>query len=246
MAKASRSTPAQPPREAIVAAYMALLAEKRPDEIGLAEIAERAGVSLAGVRAEFGSRFDILAAFMKSVDTAVLEGVDPELKEEDTRERLFDILMRRLDVLAPHKAAIRSLAEAARRDGALAMGINRLARRSHQWMLAAAGVETSGPGGALRAQAMAVMFARVLRVWLDDDDPALARTMKAMDEGLARAARAARTLNDVERITAPFKSLLCAPFSLLRRRGDDWRHRHEPRSGSWRGDDFRDPNVTPA
>ncbi|WP_204310683.1 hypothetical protein, partial [Escherichia coli] len=81
---------------------------------------------------------------------------------------------------------------AARRDAALAMGLNRLALRSHQWMLAAAGVETSGRGGALRAQGMAVMFARVLGVWLDDDDPALARTMKALDEGLARAGRAAR------------------------------------------------------
>ncbi|QCI63708.1 TetR/AcrR family transcriptional regulator [Phreatobacter stygius] len=246
MAKASKPTSPQAPRDAIVAAYMALLAEKAPHDIGLAEIAEKAGVSLAVLRGEFGSKFDILAAFVKTVDTTVLEGIDQDLAEQPTKEKLFDILMRRLDVLAPHKAAIGNLARAARRDGGIAMGMNRLALRSHQWMLAAAGVETGGPGGALRAQGMAVMFARVMRVWLDDDDPALAKTMKALDEGLTRAGRAARALDDVERIAAPFKSLFCAPRSFCsRRRSDDREQGREPRPGSWRGDDFRDPNVTP-
>ncbi|MGL4287219.1 MAG: TetR family transcriptional regulator [Phreatobacter sp.] len=245
MAKASKPASSQPPRDAIVDAYMALLADKPPHEIGLAEIAERAGVSLAALRGEFGSKFDILAAFVKNVDTAVLEGIDADLADQPTKEKLFDILMRRLDVLGPHKAAIRNLARAIRSDAAMAMGMNRLALRSHQWMLAAAGVETSGRGGALRAQGMAVMFARVLRVWLDDDDPALARTMKALDEGLVRAGRAARALGDVERLTAPFRSLLRAPRSFCSRRRSDDRDRSEPRPGSWRGDDFRDPNVTP-
>ncbi|MBN8938759.1 MAG: TetR/AcrR family transcriptional regulator [Rhizobiales bacterium] len=245
MAKASKSASSQPPRDAIVEAYMGLLADKPPREIGLAEIAEKAGLSLAALRGEFGSKFDILAAFVKSVDTAVLEGIDADLADQPTKEKLFDILMRRLDVLGPHKAAIGNLARAARRDAALAMGLNRLALRSHQWMLAAAGVETSGRGGALRAQGMAVMFARVLGVWLDDDDPALAKTMKALDEGLARAGRAARALHDVERLTAPFRSLFGAPKAFCSRRRSNDRDRSEPRPGSWRGDDFRDPNVTP-
>ena len=39
----------------IVAAFLALLAEKRIERIGLAEIAEQAGVSLAQLRGEFAS-----------------------------------------------------------------------------------------------------------------------------------------------------------------------------------------------
>ena len=60
--KARRSTPrakrrrrAGTPRERIIDAFMALLAEKPFEQIGLAEIAERAGVSLAELRGEFGS-----------------------------------------------------------------------------------------------------------------------------------------------------------------------------------------------
>ena len=37
------------------------------------------------------------------------------MAEEPPRERLFDVLMRRLEALAPHKAAIRSLLRSARR-----------------------------------------------------------------------------------------------------------------------------------
>ncbi|CEJ14439.1 hypothetical protein BN1110_04770 [bacterium YEK0313] len=243
MAKTSKTTGAEPPREAVIAAFMALLAEKPLREIGLAEIAEKAGLSLAALRQAFGSKFEIIAAFVKDIDTAVLEGIDADLKDQPVKEKLFDLLMRRLDLLGPHKAAVAALARAARQDGALAMGLNRLAVRSHQWMLAAAGVETGGPGGALKAQGMAAIFARVVRVWLDDDDPALARTMKALDEGLARAGRAAQTLDTVERLTAPLRSLFCAPRSFCPSRGRD--ERRETRPGSWRGDDFRDPHVTP-
>ena len=243
MAKTSKTAGGETPREAVIAAFMALLADKPLKDIGLADIAEKAGLSLAALRQAFGSKFEILAAFVKDIDTAVLDGIDQDLKDQPVKEKLFDILMRRLDLLAPHKAAIATLSRAAQRDGALAVGLNRLAIRSHQWMLAAAGVETGGPGGALRAQGMAAVFARVVRAWLNDDDPALARTMKALDEGLARAGRAAQTLDTVERLTAPFRSLFCAPRSFCASRRSD--ERREPRPGSWRGDDFRDPHVTP-
>ena len=51
---------------------MALLAEKRFEEIGFGDIAARAGVSLAACRGEFGSTLAILAAHMKELDRKVL------------------------------------------------------------------------------------------------------------------------------------------------------------------------------
>ncbi len=69
----------------------------------------RAGVSLAELRNLFGSTLAILAAQVKETDRAVLAGSDADMAEEPPRERLFDVLMRRIEVLAPHKAAVRSL-----------------------------------------------------------------------------------------------------------------------------------------
>jgi hypothetical protein len=41
----------------------------------------------------------------------------------------------------------------------------------------------------VRAQGLALLFASVLRTWVDDDDPGLARTMAALDRALARGQR---------------------------------------------------------
>jgi hypothetical protein len=76
----------------------------------------------------------------------------------------------------------------ARRHPSLALALNGIAVRSHGWMLEAAGIGAAGPRGALRAQGAAMMFARVVSVWVDDED-SLDRTMAALDRGLASAER---------------------------------------------------------
>src|ERR1700704_2592094 len=99
---AARTAPTGSPRERIVEAFMTLLAEQPIERIGLAEIAERAGVTLAELRGEFGSPLAVLAAHAKELDRKVLAEIDPDMAEESPRERLFDVLMRRLGpVLAP-------------------------------------------------------------------------------------------------------------------------------------------------
>jgi hypothetical protein len=150
----------------------------------------------------FGAKLAILAAHQKEIDRRVLAGIDADMAEEPPRERLFDVLMRRIDVLSPHKAAVRSLLHSAARNPGLALALNGFAVRSQQWMLTAADIPASGPRGALRAQGLALLFASVLRTWLRDDDPGLARTMSALDRALARGQRVAGLLDDLCRIPA--------------------------------------------
>jgi AcrR family transcriptional regulator len=204
-------------RGRIIAAFLALLAEKRIEQIGLAEIAETADVSLALLRGEFGSTLAILAAHLKAVDRAVLAEDVSDMAEEPQRERLFDVLMRRLETLAPHREAVRSLLRSATRNPPLAVALNGLAVRSQQWMLTAAGVSASGPRGMMRAQGLALLFGSVLRTWVRDDDPGLARTMAALDRALARGQRFAGLLDDLCRVP----SRLCRLRGRRRRRSED-------------------------
>jgi AcrR family transcriptional regulator len=190
-----------PPRERIIHAFMALLAERPIEEIGYTDIAARAGVSLADVRSEFGSKLAILAAHMKEIDRQVLTGGDADMAEEPTRERLFDVLMRRLEAMVPYREAIRSLMRSARRNPPLALALNRLAVRSQQWMLAAADISASGPRGMMRAQGLAVLFARVLRTFVRDEDENLARTMASLDRELGRGQRYLEMLDGACRFT---------------------------------------------
>jgi len=210
--------PTKTNREKIIAALMELLTEERIEEIGFGAIARRAGVSLADCRIEFRSVLAVLAAYTKEIDRQVLAGGDADTAEEPRRERLFDVLMRRLETLAPHKAAIRSLARSAARDPALAFALNGLTVRSMQWMLTAADIGAAGPTGILRGQGLALLYASVLRTWLDDDDPGLARTMAALDRGLARGARWAGLLDELCRF-APTR--FCPPGRWSRRSRDD-------------------------
>jgi len=194
--------PSPSPRERIIAAFMGLLAEKSIERIDLTEIAKRAEVPLADLRAEFGSTLAILAAHMKEIDRAVLRGGDGDMAQEPPRERLFDVLMRRLETHAPHREAVRSLLRSATRNPPLAVALNGLAVQSQQWMLAAADISASGPKGMLRAQGLALLYASVLRTWLDDTDPGLARTMAALDSALARGQRWSGLLEDLVSVPA--------------------------------------------
>ena len=222
MARAPRPPASPPPqspngksdRDRIMEAFMVLLGDRSIEQIGFAEIAAGAGVSLSELRNMFGSKLAILAAHLKEVDRQVLDGIDADLAEEPPRERLFDVLMRRIDVLSPHKAAVRTLLRSAGRNPGLALALNGFAVRSQQWMLTAADISASGPRGRLRAQGLALLFASVLRTWLRDEDPGLARTMSALDRALARGQRMSGFLDDLSRVPA------CVCRARRRRRRD--------------------------
>jgi AcrR family transcriptional regulator len=184
MAKAAPRTPDT--AERITDAFLALLAEKPFSDIGLGEIAAGAGLSLGELRTAFDGKIAILAAFTRRIDRAVLDAASAPSPEETARDRLFDLIMTRLDVLAPYRKAIGHVADSARRDPGLALCLNRMALDSARFMLAAADVSTGGVRGAARAQGFVVMLARILPVWHADEDPDLSRTMAAVDRALER------------------------------------------------------------
>jgi AcrR family transcriptional regulator len=195
--------PKPKPRNKITDALMALAAERRWEEVTLEALAERAGVTLSALRASYDGRLAVLADFVRSVDEHVLAGIDPSLATDKRRERLFDLLYARFEVLAPHKQAIRNLGRAAMRDPLFALCLNNIGTTSMVWMLAAAGVPAQGLRGMLRAQALAVVWGRVMRVWLSDNDPGLGPTMEALDKRLREAERAAKRLDRLEQCFCP-------------------------------------------
>lgn len=216
----AKPAPEKSDREKIIEALMALLAERPYEEIGFGDVAARADVPLHRCRAEFDTLVSVLAAQMREIDRKVLAGGDADMAQEPPRERLFDVLMRRLEALAPHKAAVRSLARSARRNPPLALALNCLAARSQRWMLTAADIDSGGLRGAVRAQGLACLYADVVRIWLDDEDPGLARTMAALDRQLARGARWARGLDDLCRL-APNPCRFVSRFRPRDRRRED-------------------------
>ena len=198
-------------RNQIIDAALSLAAEKPFSEITLAEIAGRAGVGLETLRGAFRLRIEIVSGFVERIDRAVLAG-QGETTEESTRERVFDILMRRFDALAPYRAGVKSILSSARTDLVLALALNGIGVRSMGWMLEAADAGRTGLRGAVRAQGLAVIWGRAMSVWLEGEAADLDKTMAALDRGLTQGEQA---VHFVER------AVDCAKAPMRKRRAAD-------------------------
>ncbi|WP_020185990.1 hypothetical protein [Methylopila sp. 73B] len=219
-AKPSKAEPGPDPRDKAIDALFSLLAERPWGEIGLHDLAERAGIGLADLRGLFPSKGAVLAGFVRKIDLDVLNHDVKDMADEPARERLFDVLMRRFEALAPYREGLRAARRGVMRDPLGAAEMNKVAVSSMQWMLAAAGVQESGPLGAARAQALVLVNARVFETFLNDSDQGLARTMKALDEELRKAERWARRADDALRLTAPFRDVCDRAFARRPRKDD--------------------------
>lgn len=173
------------PRDRIIAAALRLAETRGWRELSLGEIAGEAGIPLAVLRSTFQSKGQILAAFSRAVDQAVLEKFAKPTADAP-RDRLFDVLITRFEIMQPYKAAIRRIRRDLGSSFGEALAQFRPALKSQYWMLAAAGISGEGGRGLLRVQGLLAIYARVFPIWLDDDDPGLARTMAALDRRLRR------------------------------------------------------------
>lgn len=222
----SDTTQTKSKRDQIVDALMELAAERRWEDISIHDVAVRAGISLADFRDHFPSKGAVLAAFSRRIDRAVLDGTTDDLAGEPAKDRLFDVLMRRLDAMAPWREALRSIVEWARRDPVSATALNSMALNSMRFMLEAADISSEGATGHIKLQGMVLAWARILDVWFDDEDPALARTMAAMDRELARGEKLVARVEDVNRLAAPLRTLARSFFNAARSRRPRMRRDH--------------------
>ena len=158
-------------------------------DLTMRDVAEASGVSLAELHAVYPTRNAILKAFSVRIDAAVLAGDTGDLGDESPRDRLFDVIMRRLDVLSAHRKAAWSIIRASLGNPASTLQGLCLTQTSMRWMLEAAGIDAGGPVGALRTKGLTLVWLDVLRVWQSDETDDMARTMAHLDKRLAMAER---------------------------------------------------------
>lgn len=206
------TAPPKDPKNAIIDALLELAGERVWEDITISDVAARAKVSLSTFREFFPSKGAVLAAFSRRIDRIVLEGTSDELAGEPVKERLFDVLMRRLDALTPYKLGLECVYDWARRDPLAAAALNREAVNSMRFMLEAAGIDSEGPVGALKLQGLALAWGRILNVWFHDDDPGLASTMAALDRELTRGNTLVSRAEDLNRLVSPLISLARSLF----------------------------------
>ncbi len=213
------------PRSAIVDALLRLAAQQRFEDISIRAICEEAKVGLVDFRDAFPSKGAILGGFSRRIDRIVLTRDASDLAGEPAKERLFDVLMRRLDAMAPYRDGLREVAAWLRRDPVSAIAINQVVVNSMRFMLEAASVELEGETSVIKLQGLALAWARVVNVWLDDDEKDLAKTMAALDRELLRGEKAVANLDRLDAFAAPIKAMARAAFAAPGRMAEEFRRR---------------------
>lgn len=177
----------------IVTTALNLAVEQGWEYTTLRDIAECSQLKPSELYDVIDDKSDVLVLLGRLIDRQVLAELDVD-ETSSPRERLFDIMMDRYEVLNDYREGLIAILESFKYDPKqLVISMPHLCR-SMSWMLECAGVETSGIKGALKVAGLSGLYLKVLRTWIEDDSDDLAKVMAALDKALERAESAADTL----------------------------------------------------
>ncbi|PCI01322.1 MAG: TetR family transcriptional regulator [Alphaproteobacteria bacterium] len=172
----------------VIQSALTLAAGARWDEVSMCQIADKAGIPLDEITPLFADKTDILQAYGRKIDADVAQAMNGQSMEDDTpRDRLFDILMERFDVLNDDRASVVSILDSMTLDPKQMVISLPWLCRSMTSMLELSNVETSGWKGALRITGLTGVYLKTLRVWVNDESQDMAVTMASLDTALNRA-----------------------------------------------------------
>ncbi len=174
--------------KALIGAAFAIAGRSGWGNVTVADAAVQAGLPLARARARFPSRLAILMRFGVLADQAALTGI---AAGGPARDRLFDMLMRRIDVMQAHRDGVLAALRYLPTDPPLALLLSRASMRSMRWMLESVGEETHGLRGQIAVKGLLGVWLWTVRAWRTDESPDLSATMAALDKALEQAERAA-------------------------------------------------------
>src|SRR3954451_11321946 len=97
------------PATALRKALLELVETQGWIDLSYAEIAERAGVPIAEAHRIYSSKTAVLLGLSRALDERILSSLDTDALEGSSKDRLFDIIMRRFDLLKADRNAYRRL-----------------------------------------------------------------------------------------------------------------------------------------
>lgn len=169
---------------AMIAGAFNQAAAKGWGHVNIAAVAREAGLPLDRARERFSGRDALLLRFGRMADQAALAQTPTE---GTVRDRLFDLIMHRIDFLEQHRAGVLALFNFLPAAPAVALLLGCASQRSLRWLLDASGISTGGLSGRLRVYGLMAVWLWTLRAWKTDEGIDLAHTMAALDVALSRA-----------------------------------------------------------
>lgn len=177
--------PPQNDRDRLLDAALRLIARDGWRRLSMAALAAETELPIVALYRELPTKPAILCAFFRRIDETVLAApLEAEAGDERPRDRVFDLVMRRFDALAPYRDVVEVLGRELPTDPAAALVAAGALLRSIAWLLEAAGISAGGLGGIIAVKLTAAAYLATARTWQRDDSPDLGPTMAALDRRL--------------------------------------------------------------
>ena len=161
----------------ILSAMLDLATERPWRNISLRDVAAKAGTPLPDLFARATGKPELLAELSAALDTEALS-IEPA-EGADAHDALFDAVMARIEAMEPHRAALIAIAKESTGPSWDGLVFASHFPRTARAILVGAGLDATPP----RVIAMTAVWARIVRVWRDDEG-ALNRTMAEIDKQL--------------------------------------------------------------
>jgi len=173
--------------DTIAVAALRLAGERGWRGLTLGDIALEAGVTLSALARCYGSKQEILDGFERFIDRRMLAGAIAGDVDDKPRDRLFDIIMERLDALLPYRDGVRRIGKELLFDPLTGLTLAAAAPRTLGWMFTGARIAADGPAMPFKLAVLGGVYLATFRVWLDEESQDLSKTMATLDKQLDRA-----------------------------------------------------------
>ena len=188
MSEKQRNRAESPHRKTIlIDTTLSLAGELGWPSVTLLLIGKTANVPLSEVSAIFPSKWDILEAFRGRTDLFITTRKNPNLSGQSAKDRLFDILMARIEIIEPWKAGIGSIARHAVAQPITGIRLFTSLNKSMECMIEHVNAKIQGPGKLIQSRGLTLIYLLVLRRWIRDHSSDLGPTMAELNERLISA-----------------------------------------------------------
>lgn len=153
------------------------------NQIGMGAIARQAELSLSQLLQNAPSKTAIIENFARDIDQAMVLVFEKHPADGEPHDRLFEVMLKRLEILAPYKYSVESILKGASAEPPESLRLMQSTYDSVGWMISAARVEEDAAWQGLGRLGLLRLYLRVLAIWIKDD-AGMARSMAALDRGL--------------------------------------------------------------
>ena len=154
-------------------------------DISMDDIIAHAQVDHDDARVLFADKIDILTAYGRQVDMQMVRNLYGTFGEvETTRDKIFDTIMERFDILNDNRDGVLSILNAVTIDPKQAMHSLPNICNTIEKIMNVSGVNSNGWKGCILNVALSGIYIKTLRTWAMDSSVDMATTMANLDKSL--------------------------------------------------------------